>query len=488
MTIDELPADRRISGLRLDAVLGAWQRPGPAYVALADALRAAILSGSVPLSTRLPSERELADAAGVSRTTTTATYGLLRDEGYLVSRRGSGTVTTLPSGPGARVVDGGVRRARAGRRRPRDGGSVGTLVPARRLPRRARRAPPAPVRHGLLAARPAGAARGRRRAGTPGAARPRARTRCSITTGAQQAIHLLVTAHAGPGDRVVVEHPTYPHAIDVVRERRRPPGAGPVRRLRSGHRPARVDPAAGVAPAGLPDPRPPQPHRDQPRRRGARPGARPGPAVPHGDRRRRGPDRADHGRPGAPLVRRRRHGVGLRRLDRLGVQELLGRPAGRLGPRAPRPGRPARHHARAHRHRDSGAGAAGRGRAARAARPTCWTADGPSCARGATCWSACCSTSCRPGASTCPRAGCRSGRTWAHPCPARSPRSPPGTASGWCPARRSGWTAASSGTCGCRSPRHPTTCAEPSPGWPPRGRGWAITAPVTGPDRVHALV
>ena len=48
MTIDDLPADRRISGLRLDAVLGAWQRPGPAYVALADALRAAILSGVRP--------------------------------------------------------------------------------------------------------------------------------------------------------------------------------------------------------------------------------------------------------------------------------------------------------------------------------------------------------------------------------------------------------------------------------------------------------
>ena len=63
MTTSDLPADRRISGRRLQSVLGAWQRPGPAYVALADALRAAILSGSVPLSTRLPSERELADAA-----------------------------------------------------------------------------------------------------------------------------------------------------------------------------------------------------------------------------------------------------------------------------------------------------------------------------------------------------------------------------------------------------------------------------------------
>src|SRR3954451_19881662 len=102
MTASDLPTDRRISGLRLRTVLGTWQRTGPACVALADALRAAILSGSVPLSTRLPSERELADATGVSRTTTTPTYGLLRDAGYLVSRRGSGTVTTLPSGRGAR--------------------------------------------------------------------------------------------------------------------------------------------------------------------------------------------------------------------------------------------------------------------------------------------------------------------------------------------------------------------------------------------------
>src|SRR3954453_14226320 len=102
MTASDLPADRRISGHHLRAVLGTWQRPGPAYVALADALRAAILSGSVPLSTRLPSERELPDGTGLSRTTTTSTYGLLRDEGYLASRRGSGTVTTLPTGPSGR--------------------------------------------------------------------------------------------------------------------------------------------------------------------------------------------------------------------------------------------------------------------------------------------------------------------------------------------------------------------------------------------------
>ncbi|GEL96915.1 MocR-like transcription factor YczR [Cellulomonas terrae] len=216
MNAEDLPADRRISGLRLHAVLGAWQRPGPAYVALADALRASILSGTVPLSTRLPSERELADAAGVSRTTTTATYGLLRDEGYLVSRRGSGTVTTLPSGPGARVSmaesvghePGVVDLAMAAPSAPSSlHGAYLAALDA--LPRHLSGTGYSPL--GLPVLREA-VARWYTGRGTPTSP-----DHVLITTGAQQAIHLLVTAHAGPGDRVAVEHPTYPHAIDVVR-------------------------------------------------------------------------------------------------------------------------------------------------------------------------------------------------------------------------------------------------------------------------------
>jgi len=216
MTISDLPADRRISGHRLRAVLGAWQRPGPAYTALADALRAAILSGSVPLSTRLPSERELAESTGVSRTTTTATYGLLRDEGYLVSRRGSGTVTTLPAGRGARVSmvehadddQGIVDLSMAAPSAPAilHGAYLAALDA---LPRHLVGTGYAP--QGLPVLREAIAARYTRR-GTPTTP-----DQILVTTGAQQAIHLLVNAHAGPGDRVVVEHPTYPHAIDVVR-------------------------------------------------------------------------------------------------------------------------------------------------------------------------------------------------------------------------------------------------------------------------------
>ena len=86
---------------------GEWRSSGPAYAALARALRLLVLDGRLPLRTRLPGERELAEALGVSRTTATAAYAALRDEGFLASRRGAGSWTRLPGRPG--------RRARAGR-------------------------------------------------------------------------------------------------------------------------------------------------------------------------------------------------------------------------------------------------------------------------------------------------------------------------------------------------------------------------------------
>lgn len=215
MSVDDLPTDRRVSGQRLRTVLGAWERPGPAYAALADGLRAAVLSGRLPLRTRLPSERELAEAVGVSRTTTTAAYDALRGEGYLLSRRGSGTVTTLPD------------RGTAGREAPdpltpHDVVDLTIAAPAAPpalhdavvealdlLPRHLPGTGYAPG--GLPELRAAVAARYTARGV------PTTPDQVLVTTGGQEAIHLLVTAHAGPGDRVLVEHPTYPHALDAVR-------------------------------------------------------------------------------------------------------------------------------------------------------------------------------------------------------------------------------------------------------------------------------
>lgn len=83
--------------------LGPWRGSGAAptatYRQLADGVRTLVLDGRVPLDLRLPGERDLATALGVSRTTVGAAFGLLREEGYLESRQGSGSRTRVPAGP-----------------------------------------------------------------------------------------------------------------------------------------------------------------------------------------------------------------------------------------------------------------------------------------------------------------------------------------------------------------------------------------------------
>src|SRR5918997_5518379 len=90
------PLHRHLSPSATTRLLGSWQVTGPAYSALADGLRAAVLAGTLLPHTRLPSERRPAEALGVSRTTTAAAYRRLRELGYARSRAGSGTVAVLP--------------------------------------------------------------------------------------------------------------------------------------------------------------------------------------------------------------------------------------------------------------------------------------------------------------------------------------------------------------------------------------------------------
>ncbi len=232
-----LIADRRINGPALAALVGRWQRPGPAYQALADAIRRAVLAGTLPLSTRLPGERELASSAGVSRTTSTAAYRLLREQGYLVSRQGSGTVTALPrptSGILPRPTSGAVPRRPGQVRRPPRPAPVAHPLSAEGIVDLSIAAPASPpdlddaCRRAVTALRGAGIGHGyaplglevlREAVAERYTARgvPTTAEQVLITTGAQHAIALLVGAHAGPGDRVLVEQPTYPHAIDAVR-------------------------------------------------------------------------------------------------------------------------------------------------------------------------------------------------------------------------------------------------------------------------------
>src|ERR1700749_4601065 len=71
---------------------------GPGYARLAAAVRALLLDARLPAGARLSAERRLAAALGLSRATVAAAYRLLRDEGYLGSRQGSGRGTALPPG------------------------------------------------------------------------------------------------------------------------------------------------------------------------------------------------------------------------------------------------------------------------------------------------------------------------------------------------------------------------------------------------------
>jgi DNA-binding transcriptional MocR family regulator len=76
----------------LSHYLGVWSKGrGPLQAKLAVALMSAIRRGLLAPGLRLPSERQLAHALRVSRTTVVAAYDALRERGWLESRTGSGT-------------------------------------------------------------------------------------------------------------------------------------------------------------------------------------------------------------------------------------------------------------------------------------------------------------------------------------------------------------------------------------------------------------
>src|SRR6186997_1490525 len=99
-------AERRLDVDLLSRELGNWRTAsasGPVYQGLSDGLRMLIIDGRLPVGSRLPSERALADSLRVSRTTVTAAYTQLRDDGYLNARRGARSTTALPVAPAART-------------------------------------------------------------------------------------------------------------------------------------------------------------------------------------------------------------------------------------------------------------------------------------------------------------------------------------------------------------------------------------------------
>jgi DNA-binding transcriptional MocR family regulator len=81
-----------IGSVALIDLLGNWATGSdPLNEQLAAAIARGIERGDLAAGSRLPSERELAVALGLSRTTIVLAYGRLRDSGLVRSRQGSGT-------------------------------------------------------------------------------------------------------------------------------------------------------------------------------------------------------------------------------------------------------------------------------------------------------------------------------------------------------------------------------------------------------------
>jgi len=190
-------------------LLGEWRGPGPSYEALADRIRLLVIDGRVSPGVRLPAERELAGELEVSRTTVTAAYERLREQGFAVSRQGSGTRTALPgaparpTAPATGLLDFTKAALPAPSAMPDAVAEAATLLTPLLLDSGYDTV-------GLPLLREAIARRYTER-GLPTDA-----DQVLVTVGAQQAIVLVARALVSRGDRALIEVPTYPHAYDAI--------------------------------------------------------------------------------------------------------------------------------------------------------------------------------------------------------------------------------------------------------------------------------
>ena len=224
-----MAASRRAGGgigaVALADLLGHWPTAdGPLYRLLATRIARLADTGELSAGLRLPPERDLATALSVSRNTVAAAYQVLRDEGMAESRQGAGTrIVPHRTTPAAvhrangffagllenSVLDADLSLAAvdcapqvaAALAEPASvlGGTVPVTATSGYFPL------------GLPALRVAIASHLTNRLGLP--ADP---AEVIVTTGAQQALDLLIRCEVLPGQPVVVEDPTFPGALDAL--------------------------------------------------------------------------------------------------------------------------------------------------------------------------------------------------------------------------------------------------------------------------------
>jgi DNA-binding transcriptional MocR family regulator len=218
----------QIRGRRLAELLGPMSgAERPSSSGLRDAVRHLVLDGRLPPGTRLPAERELAEAIGVSRTLVARALDRLREDGLVASRRGAGSWVTLPDGKSEVASYGG------------------WFPPTGEILNLAQATPAAPPElcaaldrirprfaeqlhghgyqlHGLLPLRERIAERFTERG------LPTTPEQVLVTNGAQHGFALTLRLFVSPGERVLIEHPTYPNALEAIRAVNAVPAAVPM--------------------------------------------------------------------------------------------------------------------------------------------------------------------------------------------------------------------------------------------------------------------
>lgn len=228
----------QISPLALADLLGGWPvADGPLYRLLATRIGRLADTGELPPGIRLPPERALAGALSVSRNTVALAYQVLRDDGMAESRQGSGT-RLVPH----RVTPAAAHRA--------DGFFSGMLDRAAAIDLTMACVDCAPQVAEVLAAPGSVLPESERAALTGGSGYfpfgipalrsalaamltathgiPTTPQQVLVTTGAQQALELLIRCEAAPGQPVACEDPTFPGFLDALhRAGARPVGVPP---------------------------------------------------------------------------------------------------------------------------------------------------------------------------------------------------------------------------------------------------------------------
>ena len=215
-----------ISPQALADLLGRWPTSdGALYRLLAARIGRLADTGELPAGVRLPPERTLAAALSVSRNTVALAYQVLRDEGMAASRQGSGTrlvphrttpaavhrangffTGLLSDAPPFDLSVAAVDCAPQVAAALHDPGSVLEESERVRLTLGTGYLP-----YGLPELRSAIASMLTTFHGVPTTP-----DQVLVTTGAQQALDLLLRSEVAPGHPVVTDNPTYPGFIDAI--------------------------------------------------------------------------------------------------------------------------------------------------------------------------------------------------------------------------------------------------------------------------------